>query len=345
MIKKKMEYNKYKDLKNTNEKKVNILSSLRLITFIMMLLCFILKHYYLELFFNYLFILFLITFIILVLIHDKYYKIYNYYNNYLEIIETYIKRTNGEWKNFEDTGEFFLKDNNHFFSDLDILGKNSLYQLLNIAKTMGGKRKLVSRLSNNNLKNLKEEQSAIKELTENINFCLDYQVILSNYNEKNIDLSSNFQELSTKINLRGQDLILGIVLTTLTITSLLLSLLKIISTRYFYLILIINFLINTLYSYMYKQEYNKLNLIINNYSNMNNLFKSILNTNFTSKKLLTMKNNINTNYNIFTKLEKFEIFNNLKNNILSNFIFNSITNLNVFLLYYFNKRSRWYRRE
>ena len=205
MIKKKMKYNKYKELNTKYEKIVNKLASLRLIVFIVMLLSFILKYYYYEILFNFIFIISLITFIILVIVHDKYYKIYDYYNKYVEVINDYIKRTNGEWKHFQETGEEYLNDKNIFLKDLDILGTNSLYQLLNIAKTKGGKRKLVERLSNNKQENLKEEQSAIKELTNNIDFCIDYQVYLSNYNNSNIDLSTNFKELTSHISSRKYD--------------------------------------------------------------------------------------------------------------------------------------------
>ena len=336
MIKKKLQLNKYKELKEQYEAKVNKLSNMRLIIFIIMLLSFILKHYYYELLLSIVFIISLTIFIILVIIHDKYYKIYDYYNRYLEVINNYIKRTNGEWKNFEDTGIEYLNNKNTYLSDLDVLGNNSLYQLLNSAKTKGGKRKLVERLSNKNLKNLSNEQQAIEELTNNLAFCMDYQVHLSKYNDTHIDLCSNFKELSSNITPRNKDLIISIILTTLTLSSLLLSLLKIININYFYLIFIINFLINYLYSYIYLNEYKKLNKITKTYGNIHNLFKSILNTNFASTKLKDIKDNITKNYTIINNLEQFEILNDLRNNIISNFILNGLTNLNIFILVFFS---------
>lgn len=337
MIKKKLNYNKYLELNNKYEKIVNNLASIRLIVFITMIISFILKHYYYELFFNFLFITNLIAFIILIIIHDKYYKIYNYYHKYLEIIEEYIKRTTGEWKDFQDTGKEFLTNNNSYLSDLDILGDSSLYQLLNIAKTKGGKRKLVSRLSNNKLEKLEEEQDAIKELSNNINFCIDYQVYLSKYNNTNTDLSTNFNDLSKSIPLKKHHLIIGIILSSLTIIILILILLRKIDINYFYITFIINFLINYIYSYIYSKEFIKLNKIIKTYSTMHKLFNSILNTSFKSKKLSNIKKNINSNYNNIKTLEKFEILNDLRNNLISNFLFNGILNLNVFILYFFSK--------
>ena len=226
MIKQKTKLNKYKELKENYEKKVNILSSLRMIIFIIMLLSFILKYYYLEFFFTYIFIITLIIFIILVIIHDKYYKLYNYYNRYVEIINEYIKRTNGEWKKFKDTGEEYLNKTNNYLSDLDILGSNSLYQLLNISKTLGGKRKLIKRFNNIKQENIEYEQEAIKELANNINFCIDYQVNLSKYDNQNIDLSTNFKELTKEVKISKIDLILGIILTSISISTLLLSLIN-----------------------------------------------------------------------------------------------------------------------
>lgn len=334
MIKKKMKYNKYKELNTKYEKIVNKLASLRLIVFIIMLLSFILKYYYYKILFNFIFIISLITFIILVIVHDKYYKTYNYYNKYLEVINDYIKRTNGEWKQFNETGEEYLNEENIFLKDLDILGNNSLYQLLNIAKTKGGKRKLVERLSNKKQENLKEEQSAIEELTNNIDFCIDYQVYLSNYNNSNIDLSTNFKELTSHISSRKYDIYIGIILTSVSLSTLILSIIKVININYFYIIFIINFLINYLYSYIHNQDFIKINKITRVYGNMHNLFKTILSKEFKSTKLSQIKNNIATNYDIINTLEKYETINDLRNNLLSNFIFNGITNLNIFFNFY-----------
>lgn len=337
MIKKKMQLNKYLELKTKYEKIVNILATTRLIIFITMLLSFILKYYYYNLFFTIIFTISLITFIILVIVHDKYYQMYNYYNTYVEIINDYIKRTTGEWKNFKDDGNEYLNNTNIYLKDLDILGKNSLYQLLNIAITKGGKKKLVKRLSNNNIKNLEEEQEAIKELANNINFCIDYQVNLSNYKDLDIDLSNNFKELSEKIIPRKTDLILGLTLTLVTILALILGLSKIININYFYLIFITNFGINYFYAYVFNKELDKLNKIIKTYGKTYNLFKSIQSNDFTSKKLSSIKNDIIKNEMIIKELEKFDNLNNLRNNLISNFIFNGITNLNIFILYFFSK--------
>ena len=336
MIKNKMNYKEIKYLNDKYEKKVNLIASIRLITFIIMLLSYILKHYYYQNINTIIFIITLITFIILILIHSKYHKIYNYYHNYLEIIEEYIKRTNGEWKNFKDTGESFINEKNHFLKDLDIIGKNSLYQLLSIAVTIGGKRKLVKRLSNNNIKNLELEQQAIEELSNNINFCIEYQIILKNYNNENIDLSNELSNLTKSTNINKIDLLIGLILTIINISTLILSITNIININIFYLSFIMNFLINYIYSYIHNIEYKKLNSIYKTYKNIPNLVDVIIKNEFTSKKLSNIKTNLKNNYKEINNIEKFETINNLRNNIISNFILNGISNLNIFILYYFN---------
>ena len=68
----------------------------------------------------------------MLLVHDKYYKLYDYYEKYVEVLNEYVKRENGEWKSFEDTGVDFLDETNVFLRDLDVLGERSLFQYLSV---------------------------------------------------------------------------------------------------------------------------------------------------------------------------------------------------------------------
>ena len=72
MIKKKMNLNKYENLKIKYEKKVNILASARLIIFMIMILSFVLKYYYYKVLFTAIFIISLITFIFEIGIISRY---------------------------------------------------------------------------------------------------------------------------------------------------------------------------------------------------------------------------------------------------------------------------------
>ena len=131
MIKEKLEYQKYFLLKKENEKKVNFIATMRVIFFLMMIFSFVLKYYYYPRFFSFVFLFSLLTFVILVIIHDQYFQKYNYYESYLSILEEYIKREDGTWKVFEETGEEFEENAEDYLKDLDI----TVAQLADFMKT------------------------------------------------------------------------------------------------------------------------------------------------------------------------------------------------------------------
>ena len=147
-MKDKLEYGKYVNLRDSYEKIVSRLANVRMIMFIVMILSFILKYYYYKLLFSIVFVISLVSFIIMVIVYDKYFKVYNYYFKYVEILDEYVKRENGDWKGFKDTGCDFLEgDGKYFFRDLDIVGDSSLFHYLSVCKTLGGREELLKRLS------------------------------------------------------------------------------------------------------------------------------------------------------------------------------------------------------
>ena len=166
----KFQYNKYLDLKSRYNRIVNVISILRMIVFIAVIISFIIGSS--NYFFNYLGFLFVALFIVLIFIHDKYYKLLDYYDKYLMIVNQYKDRINGKWKKFNDTGIEFAND---LLTDLNIVGNNSLFQYINVCKTVGGRKKLISKLSNHsvNNKNIKDSQEMILELSNDINFLVD----------------------------------------------------------------------------------------------------------------------------------------------------------------------------
>lgn len=57
-------------------------------------------------------------------------------------------RVNGDWRNVEETGEQFAVAGHAWASDLDVFGPGSLFQRLNLCRTLPGKRKLSQWLTN-----------------------------------------------------------------------------------------------------------------------------------------------------------------------------------------------------
>lgn len=110
----------------------------------------------------------------LFLIHEKYHEQKEYLEARCQILKKYNLRSIGKWKEFEDTGEEYLKENSYLEKDLDILGERSLFQYLCVANTVQGKRKLAEYLTQHEvkLKKIKERNSSVKELIERFEFRL-----------------------------------------------------------------------------------------------------------------------------------------------------------------------------
>ena len=58
-----------------------------------------------------------------------------------------LQRLRGEWNTFEDDGGEFKDKNHSYIEDLDIFGRNSLFQWINTAQTCRGRQKLAALLA------------------------------------------------------------------------------------------------------------------------------------------------------------------------------------------------------
>lgn len=337
-MKQKLEYQKYLNQKQYYEKKVNKIASLRMIAFLVMVFSFILKYYYYEVFWGTIFILSLVSFFILVIIHDKYFKKYHYYASYLNILENYLQRANGDWKKFKDTGEEFLKEENHYLRDLDVLGQNSLFQYLCICKTIGGKRRLFQKLSNENLdtQKLVATQQAVEELSKSKEFIINYQIALAKYQNKAIDLSTIFSTYTKDQAQNVRDYLIAIITTILLITFFCLSLFHFISVKYFYGLFLFNYLISFMYSLIYHHDFDKMTNLVRTYHQIPYLANIILKENFTSKKLQKIKKEVFTTSEMTKKINFLDSLNSIKDNLLFNFLFNGLFCINLISRSYFN---------
>jgi len=88
------------------------------------------------------------------------------------VIDSYMKRMNNEWKDFPDDGEDLMGKNDHASFDLDIAGRASLYQLLHICHTEEGRRKFYAALQPpaELPENVEERRAAIRELSGRFSF-------------------------------------------------------------------------------------------------------------------------------------------------------------------------------
>lgn len=329
----KFNYDKYFLKRNEIKKIVNRISFFRLLIFISIIISFILGAK-VDIF-NIIGVILIFAFIMLIYIHDRYYKQLNYYEKYLNILNQYKDRDNGNWKKFKDTGEEYSSE---LFMDLNIVGDNSLFQYLSVCKTKGGRDVLIDKLSNKKIndKELLKNQEAIKELASNVDFDVNFLVAMGCFDGKLIDLKDNFSLLDRKIGNKYFDIIVGLLFSSLCIIFLLLGLFNVISYNYFIGIFIFNFLINFMYEFIFHEDFSNIDKISSDYYKLNDVYKVIVNTKFTSSKLNSISKDISIDIDKIKYLFFINDLNNLKNNILSSSIFNGLFCINIAVMFMYS---------
>lgn len=164
---------RYNLLLKKHQKGINNISSLRLVIFVLVLVIlietYILKRFYL---FEIVILIATVLFCYLAHLQKNTENRKKYITILCEINGTSIKRLNGEWIHFEDTGEDFIDENHNYSYDLDIFGKGSLFQWINVANTYIGRQRLKEIFTEKpqNEQNIYDIQSAVKELEQKIYF-------------------------------------------------------------------------------------------------------------------------------------------------------------------------------
>ena len=185
--------------------------------FLFILICIILYHYWSsQTTVAFTVLIGATLFISLIRIHNRLYDKKNKNEKIVFINQQELNALNGHFEDFP-SGEEFI-DPDHFYSlDLDVFGKNSLFQLINRTSTPIGKTKLAEWFNNHLMdkSKIEERQKAIKELTNKVEFRQAFQLIgLSN--EKQLseeDLNRWMEQTSYKKNkkFRGIPLLVAIV--------------------------------------------------------------------------------------------------------------------------------------
>lgn len=109
---------------------------------------------------------FAVMFIYLVIYQEKLNDRIKYTALLTDINNTSLKRLDGEWNTFKDTGEDFMEEGHNYSGDLDIFGRSSLFQWINTATTFTGREKLRDLLSGvvGGRSDICERQEAVEEL-------------------------------------------------------------------------------------------------------------------------------------------------------------------------------------
>lgn len=191
-------------------------------------------------------IIHLIIFLFVAYYHNEKINKRNEYEIYIDINKAGLSRMDGTFKEKEDTGEEFLKNDHPFSSDLDVFGRSSLFQMINSTKTKFGRLKLGNIL---NLSELKEKdeiikmQEAIKELGEKIDFRQKLEVKSTFKKSGILEIDELIKWSKEGKKIRTINKIIPYFFIVLTTICLILIALKIIPISYFILVCMINYLV------------------------------------------------------------------------------------------------------
>lgn len=132
----------------------------------------------------------MVIFIILIRFHGLMEVKIKSHDKEIECADRYLARINGGWRDFSDDGSEFVAEDDTLSHDIDLLGKGSMYQLISVAHTGFGRKRLADTLC---LKNVDIDESsdryeAVRELSEDKEFLIEFEAVSSRiYDKKDED--------------------------------------------------------------------------------------------------------------------------------------------------------------
>ena len=254
-------------------------------------------------------ILNLVAFLIVAYFHNININQRNEFRIYIDINKRGINRVKGDFKNIQDIGEEFLKEDHGFINDLDIFGRNSLFQMINSTRTKFGRSKLAKILSLEKLpeKNeVKEKQEGIKELGEKVEFRQKLEV-------KSTFKKSGIKEIEDILNWSKEDfklkknlIIIPYIFIGLTFITIALIILGKLQVSYLILMCLINYIVVKNQSKELRYEMDLFEAHKKDIEAYKNIFKLLEKEEFTSKYLKDKKSNLRNkeNKSAYEEMEK-----------------------------------------
>ena len=122
-------------------------------------------------------VLFLIGFVVLVKWHSVVAERQEMLTEKWEICRRYCNRFTDGWRKFEEKGTVYLREDDCVAADIDLLGENSLYQMISVCHTEKGKQTFADHLTTRYIEEADREQrhAAIKELSGKPEFAVEFE--------------------------------------------------------------------------------------------------------------------------------------------------------------------------
>ncbi len=181
------------------EIKSSIIANFRLAVFAFLVFLFFRGYHGENALLNILMLISIAAFIILIMIHNRIKESINLEKMRIEIAERHIKRISGDWRDFPDTGDEFQDSKHPYTKDLDVFGKNSVFQLLNRTHTHNGRLRFAENLKypDFSLAEIKERSEGIEELSGLLDFTEDLEAV-AEINQSNMKDPEKLLEYAEK---------------------------------------------------------------------------------------------------------------------------------------------------
>ncbi|MCE5286339.1 MAG: DNA mismatch repair protein MutS [Pelosinus sp.] len=166
------ELERYKKEEKEQRKAANLFSNLRLTSFVLGVGAVVLYYNGQSKFGVFMLLVTLAAFLYFVARHQKVNKRLERTRCYIKINENNLMRLNGTWGELSDSGAEFREAEHAYANDLDIFGKDSLFQLINTTTTYYGRQELQRLLKKPQAdrEGIATRQRAVKELAGKIHF-------------------------------------------------------------------------------------------------------------------------------------------------------------------------------
>jgi len=120
----------------------------------------------------------LAAFVVLVVLHERAIRARARAESGAQFYERGLARIDDNWPGVGDTGEDFADEHHPYAGDFDLFGRGSLFQLISVAVTHAGRRRLASWLKepSRDAAEIRARQAAVLELRENVDLREDIAI-------------------------------------------------------------------------------------------------------------------------------------------------------------------------
>lgn len=274
----------------------------------------------------------LVLFIVLISLHEKRFQEYALLENIIKVLNEYKSRLNYGWYKFIETGDNLINELPSFTSDIDICGEHSLFQYLNVSKTLGGKKKLLSLLidGQDNIEVITKTRESIKDYALSFNDNVVFQAYLKDFDKKIYRIKK--QAISFPKNKKGNPLtfIVGFILSGATLASIVLSILKIVSPSLIFIFMLSQLILS--YVGKDKELLNSIDSAALYYHSLKNVYLQINEFKFEDQNNINNQNKIKNALSSINKLGRIQQLASIYHNGISNLLANLLMPFNDLLI-------------